>query len=546
MRSAPVLVLPLFVAACTGIIGGGEDDSTGSSGRGAADAPSVNGQIVVTPQVVRVTSLAYTNSVRDLFPGVTIPALTLPTAPTSVVYDNNAVAQAPTATLIQAYQANGQTIANAVVANLGKVLPCSSSAVDDACATTYLVDLSSRAYRHPLRDDERARLTTAWQSLRAVNDVPTSIGAVIEGILQAPSFLYQIEEGAPVEGNLNVARLTGNELATRLATLFWASIPDAPLRAVGDDDRILDPDELDAQARRLLDDPRAHESVAHMQYQWLRFSLLEKIKKDTTLFPTWSDTTAATMREATVRFADHVFWEEGNFAALFTDNHAFVNDLIAPYYGLNGGGGAALTMMTVPSSQRSGLLTQVGLLSAFGHETMESPVLRGVFVLDRLLCSPPPPPPPDVKNTPPAATNVETTTTRERFQALHEQGSCAGCHKLIDGVGFGFEHFDAVGKWRDVEGGKPVDATGTLAGTGDVDGPFVGVGELSAKIARSQRSSFCITRNWMQYALGIDASAATEELVKPLQADLGATPAFRNLLLAIVKSSAFRYRTVTP
>jgi hypothetical protein len=536
-----VLLLPLLVGACTGIIGG---DSSGSSSRQApTSAPSIDGQVVVSSQIVRLTNVGYRNSLRDLFPGITLPTLTLPAAPTAVVYDNNAIAQAPTSTLIQAYQANAQAIAGAVLANLGTVLPCNAS--DDACATGYLTDLAARAYRHPLREDERARLTAGWQALRATNDIPVSLGVVIEAILQSPAFLYQIEEGTPVANNPAVARLTGNELGSRLATLLWSSIPDAALRSVADDDRLLDPKELDAQAQRLLDDPRAHESVAHMQYQWLRFNLLQKTSKDTALFPTWTDGTAPAMREATMRFVDHVFWEEGTFSSLFTDTHAFVNDLLAPYYGMSGTG-PALTMTTVPAAQRAGILTQVGLLAAFAHETMESPVLRGVFVLDRILCAPPPPPPPDVPNLPPAATNGETTTTRERFEKEHQRGGCAGCHKPIDGVGFGFQHFDAVGKWRDIEGGKPVDATGTIMGSGDVDGPFNGANDLSAKLATSQRSSYCITKNWLQYALAIDPSATNDELVKPLQAGLGTTPRFRDLLLTIVRSSAFRYRTVTP
>src|SRR5262249_25305266 len=160
-------------------------------------------------------NLAYANSVRDLFPGVMLPALTLPAPSTAVVYDNDAIAQAPTSTLIQAYQTNAEAIGAAVAASLGAILPCAASAVgaDDSCATTYLAGLASRAYRRPLRDDEKTRLTAAWQSLRATNDVPTSIGAAIAGILQAPSFLYQIEEGTPVADKPALARLTGNEVA---------------------------------------------------------------------------------------------------------------------------------------------------------------------------------------------------------------------------------------------------------------------------------------------------------------------------------------------
>ncbi len=544
------LAVPLAVAACTGVIGGGTDDTIVSGADAGADGATspraVDGQLVVSPQVLRLTNLAYTNSVHALFPDFVLPALTLPSPSTAVVYDNDAVVQAPTATLIEAYQANANAIAALVSANLGVVLACAVASVDDTCALAYLADLSSRAYRHPLRPEESARLGAAWQTLRASNDIASSIGVVIEGILQAPAFLYQIEEGTPVAGKPELARLTGNELAARLATFLWASLPDAALRAVADDDRLLQPEVLDAQVKRLLDDPRAHASVAHMQYQWLRFGLLEQLKKDPTMFPTWSDATAKAMRDSTVRFVDHVFWEEGTFASLFTDTHAFVDDTLSPYYGLPAVGGSGLTQVTTDSAQRGGILTQVGLLAAFGHERMESPVLRGVFVLDRILCSAPPPPPPNVKNTPPAAAGGDTSTTRDRFQSLHELGDCAGCHKLIDGVGFGFEHYDAVGAWRDSEGGKPVDATGAILGTQEIDGPFDGIVALNKKLATSDRAARCITKNWLQYGLGIDQEIATDDLVAPVRAGLGGAPTFRELVLQVVKSAAFRYRTVTP
>jgi hypothetical protein len=506
---------------------------------------SVDGEVILSPQVLRLTNLAYTNTVHDLFPAVTLPALQLPAASTAVVYDNNAVVQAPTAGLVQAYQLNAAAISAAVLGNLQAVLPCQVAALDDACATKYLTGLASRAYRHPLRAEESARLTTAFKSVRGSSDIPTSIGVMIEGILQSPSFTYQLEEGTPVDGKPALARLTGNELATRLATFLWASVPDAELRAVADDDRLLQPEILDAQARRLLNDPRAHSSVAHMQYQWLRFSLLEKIKKDPTMFPTFTEATATAMRDSTLRFVDHVFWEEESLSALFEDPHAFVDADLAPYYGVPAPSTSGLTMTTVGGGQRGGLLTQVGLLSAFGHEQMESPVLRGVFVLDRILCSPPPPPPPDVKNSPPAPGSGDTSTTRDRFTTIHEQGSCAGCHKLIDGVGFGFEHYDAVGKWRDTEGGKPVNSTAELIGT-DIDGAFDGIPSLNGKLAKSTQVGKCITKNWLQYGLGIDPSAATDPFVTKVHDGLDTTPTFRELLLVVVKSATFRYRTVTP
>ncbi len=539
-RSA-IALLPIIAMACS-------DGADTLNRRDTPDEPgvvngnSVDGELVISPQVVRLTNLAYTRSIRDLFPGVTIPDLPLPAAPDGVVYDNNAIAQAPTPSLVAAYQTNAVTVAQAVTSNLGKVLPCAAN-VDDACAQTYVSDLASRAYRHPLREDEKSRLLQSWSGLRAKYDPPTSIGIVVQGILQAPAFLYAIEQGKAIEGSSTLVRLTGNELATRMALLFWSSIPDSDLRSVADNDALLSVATIESQARRMLADPRAHDSVAHMHYQWLRFSKMEKLVKDSTLFPSWNDTVAQSMRESTAKFVDHVFWEENSLQAFFTDKHGFVNASVAPFYGLSGVTGTDLSIRDLDPSQRGGILTQPGLLAAFGNEREESPVFRGVFVLDRLLCAPPPPAPPDVKNTPPAPTNVETTTTRERFQAMHEIGACAGCHKVIDGVGFGFEHYDAVGKWRDIEGGKPVDATGEIHGT-DVDGPFNGIPDLNSKLAKSDRAAMCVAKNWLQYGMGVDPAAASQEVVTPLFTKFKEKPTFSELLVALTKSSTFRYRTV--
>ena len=212
---------------------------------------------------------------------------------------------------------------------------------------------------------------------------------------------------------------------------------------------------------------------------------------------------------------------------------------------------AALTANTwtdldLPTSERSGILTRAGFLARTAHAVHPSPVRRGVFVLSRLLCVPPAPPPPNVNTSPPDESDPDQPkTNRERYAKHTAQDTCGGCHQSIDGVGFGFENYDALGKWRTLDNTYPVDASGELIGT-DVDGPFVGALELSQKLATSTQAHNCVVSQVYRYALG--RSTGLDDLCS--LADLrgqfaAASGDIRALLLAVVTSDAFRFRRGT-
>jgi hypothetical protein len=530
----PVLLALLAGASgCLGVIG--------SSGRDPATDP----QAITTPPIVRLTRSAYLNSVRDLFPALTLPALTVPADSVVADFDNNALAQAPTAELVRSYDENAQLVGGAVLAQLEKVTACAT--VDEPCARTYLLELAGRAFRRPLEDEEKTRIADGLKTRAGEHGLREAVSLMVQAILQAPAFLYRIEAGVPVAGRPEVAQLQPHELATRLSYFLWNTMPDAALRAAADDGSLIEPAVLEAQARRLLADAKARTAVAHMQEQWLRFDKMNGLRKNAGMFPEFDDALLGSMRESTARFVDHAFWDEGTLEALLTDTHTFVNQPLAAVYGMSGISGNDLQLTSADAKQRSGVLTQVGLLAAFGHETRESPVLRGVFVLDRILCAPPPPPPPNVNNSPPEIMpGAPPATTRELFSQQHEQGACAGCHKVIDGVGFGFEHYDTMGRWRDFEAGKPVDASGEINGTQEIDGPFDGAVELGRRLANSRTVQTCVTRKWLQYALNLDPSMLTEDVVVPLRGEATGGFNMRELLVRLVKSSTFRYRTVQP
>jgi hypothetical protein len=293
----------------------------------------------------------------------------------------------------------------------------------------------------------------------------------------------------------------------------------------------------------MLADAKARPAVASVFRQWLRFDKMERMPKSMDLFPEWNDQVASSLRSGTERFVDRVFWDmDGSLEALLTDTSSYVDQNTASLYGVRGQF-TSLTLMDTNAQQRSGILTQVGLLAAFAHETTDSPILRGVFVMDRLLCSPPAPPPPGVTGSiveNPSTTGM-TLTTRDRVALTHESGECASCHHTIDGYGFGFSHYDAVGRWRDTENGLAVNAAGWIENTRDADGTFNGAVELGQKLAKSAQVSECASSQWYRYSLGLGAADVNSCSLAPIaKAFADSDGSLKELMISIATSEAFR------
>jgi len=251
--------------------------------------------------------------------------------------------------------------------------------------------------------------------------------------LQAPQFLYRVEVGSGAAQN-GFAALSPYEMASRLSYFLWDSMPDATLMTAADGGQLGTADQLELQARRMFTDPRAHATVANFHRQWLRFEKLNNLVKDTSVFPQWNANVASAMVDSVKKFVEHEFWDEGTLDAFLTDHPVDVNDALASIYGGAPPGSTAMQLVAADPAQRAGVMTQAGLLAGFAHDVYDSPVLRGVFVLDRLLCAAPPPPPANVNLTLPA-TVTGPMTTRQMFEQTHEQGTCASCHHQIDGIG---------------------------------------------------------------------------------------------------------------
>jgi len=559
--SSVYLIAATMLSGCTGQIGApGESNpegtTSGAPGSGTTGpqlngtAPKLCGTGSTVPgpaPLAHLTSTQYGKTLHDLFPTVSFGAdvLTLPAEISTEGFTNNAATQTPSAELIEDLSSNAHAIATAAVQTPAKILPCSpaSAAEETDCGHQFVSTFGKRAFRRPLASEEVGRYGAFFDASYKQWGFQTALRMVIEGMLQAPSFLYRVEiGGASTAGPL---ALTAHEMAIRLSYFLINSMPDDALTQAADRGDLADAAAVEREARRLLQAPGARDAVASFHGQWLRFDKMDSLTKAPDLFPTFSPATASAMKDATAKYVDHLFWDEGfTLPTLLTDGHAYVNDVLAPLYGASAPKGADLGWIAVDAAQRSGILTQAGLLAGFAHQRNDAPVLRGVFVMDRLLCAAPPAPPPNVNTALPELKADAKLTTRQQLEQSHVAATCAGCHASIDGIGFGFENYDAVGAFRTSELGLPVDSTGELKGS-DIDGVFHGAVDLGKKLASSEQVRECVSTQWLRYALGVTREEIEGCMVAPIVkafADSGYD--LRELLVATAKSDAFRYRPV--
>ena len=319
-------------------------------------------------------------------------------------------------------------------------------------------------------------------------------------MLSSPNFLFRPEFGAGDATLPSATQVTPFELASRLASLLWASIPDDVLLDAAQNGELETREQVEAQARRMLQDERARPALSAFYEQWLGLPLLASATKDNAVYPAFSEELRAAMAEETRRFVAHVLWDDGaKLSTLMTASYSFVNASLAKVYGVNGpSDDATFAQTTLDKTQRAGVLTQASVMTAFASPSGSSPIKRGKLVRVRLLCQDLPDPP---ANVPPPDPPKEGVSTRERFAMHTNNAACRGCHDLIDGLGFGLEHYDGIGAYRTVDHGVAVDASGEVNHTTDIDGPYSGGPELAALLAMSEQARDCVPTQWLRYVL---------------------------------------------
>jgi hypothetical protein len=340
---------------------------------------------------------------------------------------------------------------------------------DRTCQTTILTAFTRRAWRRPPAEDEIARLLGLVDVATAEgDDAETGLRLALKHVLMSPYFLFRVEID-PSPSSLTPHPLTGWELATRLSYFLWSTMPDDELFAAAESGALTDdPAEVERQVRRMLDDPRAIALTDNFAGQWLFTRALGDQDPDYDLFPEYDDELEAAMRAETRRYFQAFLDEDIPMDQFLVADFTYVNDRLAAHYGLPPVGSEALVRVSLAGTERRGFLTQASFLRVTSRPKRTSPVLRGKWVLDNLLCTPPRPPPPGVVGLP--DDEMTTGSIRDQLEAHRDDPICASCHRIMDPIGFGLDNFDAIGRHRTEDGGYPIDATGELANGTSFDG----------------------------------------------------------------------------
>jgi hypothetical protein len=439
------------------------------------------------------------------------------------------------------------------------VFPCDiEGASDDGCADAFIDDFAPRAFRRPLAAEEREWLRGVYLDARADLGFTDAMEVLAATVLQAPAMIYLEELGTPVDGAPEtLRRLTDHELASRLSYFLLDTLPDAALREAADAGTLATDEGLRAQVERLLADPRAETRIQRLLWSWLQLDggqlhfSLEEAQKQPELYPEYGPALQDAMRTELEAFVADVLAGDASFEQLLTSNRAYVNGPLAALYGVQGGptGDDEWAWVELPATQRAGVLTRAAFLSVFANTAAQSPIRRGTFTLEEVLCMPLGDPPPDVDDTPidggeqPGDDGEPVVMTiREATEARTGETQCRGCHGLINPVGFAFEHYDAIGRWQDDEAvsGLPVDASGQLQGT-DVDGPVQGAVELGQALAGSAQVRACFARRWLEEGLGGELGELDQCAEDRVIEAFTTSGDMRELVTAIVLSSSFRY-----
>ncbi len=538
------LIAPLALAlGCTGLI----DDPSASGGGSAVDrrpdGPSACGPDLdpgpITP-LRRLTRDEYDNTIRDLLGDDSQPARAFPADEDGGGFELGATVSP---LQYELYMNAAEELAlRAVSERLDSLLPCDPATMgEDACAAELIDTLGMRAYRRPLTDGQRDRLFSVY-TFGKTEGFDNGIRLVISAMLQSPAFLYRVEAGSALDaGDGSVVALDGYERASKLSYLLWSTMPDAALFDLAASGGLDTPDAVADQARRMLDDPRARGAVQRFMEQWLHLKI-QGVSKDPEIYPQFDDGMRDSMEASVLAFIDHVMWEQnGSLDELLTADYAFVDARLAPVFGVEGVTGDELTRVPVDPTQRMGLLTHPALMAQLSLPNQSSPVERGAFIREQLFCQALPPPPEDLVVVPPDPN--PSLSTRERFIAHREDPACAGCHQLMDPIGFGFENYDAIGAYRlQEENGQPVDARGELIQT-DTDGPFEGALELGHRLAESEMVRRCVAQQWFRFTFGRNETEADQCMLDDVYAAFeGSGWDIREALIALTRTDAFLYR----
>lgn len=496
----------------------------------------------------RLTHSQYNNTVRDLLGDQTSPANQFPPEDFVNGFRNQSQAQNLSPLLIEAYSAAAEKLArNAFRGGDTKgLIPCKAAA--PACRSRFVREFGAKAFRRPLEPAEQKR----YEAMMATGaDLVKGAQLVVEAMLQSTSFLFRLDE-------TNDPKWRPYVTATRLSYALWDSTPDAELYAAAARGDLNSPKGVERASRRLLDHPRAKESLNEFVSQWMRFDRILTAARDRRRYPRFTRETAAAMTEEAKLFIGDLVWNDRNFMDLYTAEYGFPNADLAWVYGVDP---PAKEFDRVPfpkGSERAGLLGQALFLAITSKPEDSALTARGLFIREQFLCQHVPDPPAGVNTNLPPVSEARPQTNRDRMSEHATNPGCSTCHKLIDPIGFGFERFDAVGGRREKfqlqfaaqrksEAGSrrgalktidlDIDSKGFVAGLPGSD--FSSPAELGAVMAKSQDCQECVVKQYFRYTSGRTETPADRPMLRRVFNEFRDSQfKFKQMIVALMRERA--------
>ncbi|MSV29480.1 MAG: DUF1592 domain-containing protein [Bryobacterales bacterium] len=473
-----------------------------------------------TPVVMRrLTHSQYNHTVRDLLGEQTNPASQFPQEDFVNGFKNQAEAQGMPTLLAEAYGAAAERLARNAFrgGDSNRLIPCKPAVA--GCRMEFVKTFGLRAFRRPLLDKEVQRYQKLFTQEK---EFLKGAQLVVEAMLQSPNFLFRVERPSD-------PKWRAYETASRLAYFLWDTMPDADLFRKAAQGKLDSRDNIEEAARTMLADGRAKEAFDEFASQWLRFDRLAEMVKDRRLWPAFTPELAAAMTEETRLLLSDVVWNDRDFMTVFTAGYTFLNSDLASFYLLKGPAGEFEKSTYPADSERAGILGHGSFLAMTSKPADTSPTARGLFVREQFLCQHVPDPPPGTNSNLPALTEAQPQTNRQRLGVHLTRETCAGCHKLMDPIGFGFEKFDAAGVRREklsltffpgrkdrkkdaVKVDLDLDTTGSIAGIANSD--FSSPKQIGEILARTPQCQECVVRQLFRYAHGRQETAADRPVIQ--------------------------------
>lgn len=408
-------------------------------------------------------------------------------------------------------------------------------------AAECLRPLIQRAFRRPVSEGEVARFAGLAEFAVAQGErYERGLQVALAGVLVSPHFLFRIERDPNPNDPGRTHELGQYELATRLSYFLWSTMPDDALLALASKGKLNQEGVLREQVRRMLADPKAAELVENFGGQWLNLRSLEEISPDPEQFRGFDASLREDMRQETERFFAAVMKEDRTIMDFINGDFTFVNERLARHYDIKGVRGNKFQRVSLKGQPRAGVMTQASILTLTSNPSRTSPVKRGKWIMENILGTPPPDPPANVPDFEVVRKGRPNASLREQMEIHREDPGCASCHRQMDALGFGFENFDAIGRWRDKEGKLKIDPSGELPSGEKFQGPLDLVKILSQRKAEFGRS---LSSRMLVYALGRGLlppdRCAVDRIVETLAKD---NDRFSTLVTEVVLSEPFRKR----